>query len=125
VYHAGALLAAEQQDRRFLVVHWRFLQAKRELIIPSPVLARVWRGGGRQAALAKVLKPCFIEPTSEATAHNAGVLLGLSRTSDAVDAIVVATAIAYDATIVTTDPDDIKLLWGASGTKGKLALIAV
>lgn len=118
-------MAAERNDRRFLSLHLRFLQAKRELIVPSPVLAQVWRGGGRQASLAKVFKSCFIEPTSEAAARNAGVILGLSQTSDAVDAIVVATAIAYNAAVVTTDPDDIGLLWGASGTKRKLAMIAL
>jgi predicted nucleic acid-binding protein len=125
VYDTGALLAAERNDRRFLVVHWRFLEKKRELILPSPVLAQAWRGGSRQATLGRVLKSCAVEPTSEATARNAGVILGLSRTSDAIDAIVVATAIAYNATIVTTDPDDIGLLWGASGTKRKLALISL
>jgi hypothetical protein len=125
VYDAGALMAAERDDRRFLITHRRLLQAGREPVVPSPVLTQVWRGGNRQATLSRVLKWSVIEPTSEDTARNAGVILGLSRTSDAVDAIVVATAIAYDATIVTTDPDDLSLLWGASGTKQKLALITL
>ena len=43
----------------------------------------------------------------ETLAKQAGVLLGLSRTTDAVDAIVVATAVALRAAIVTSDVGDI------------------
>jgi predicted nucleic acid-binding protein len=118
-------MAAERHDRKFRSVHARFLQDKRELIVPSPVLTQIWRGGNRQARLGRMLKSCVIEPTAEVTARNAGVLLGLSRTSDAIDAIVVVTAIAYGGTIVTSDPDDLGLLWGASGSKRKLQLITV
>jgi len=59
------------------------------------------------------------------TARNAGVILGRSRSSDAVDAIVVATALVRDALIVTSDPDEIALMWGMSGTVLKLAVLVV
>jgi predicted nucleic acid-binding protein len=123
VYDAGALLAAERDDRRFMAVHMRFLRAERMLVVPSPVLTQSWRGGARQASLARVLRACLIEPTSEVIARNAGVLLGRSRTSDAVDAIVVATAINHGALIVTRDPDDLNLLWESAGTATKPAVI--
>jgi predicted nucleic acid-binding protein len=125
VYDSGALLALERHDHRMRSLHLRFLEAERDVVVPSPVLTQVWRGGARQARLGKALKWCLIEPTSEVTARNAGVLLGHSKTSDAVDAIVVVTAIDYRATIVTTDPGDLGLLWGASGTKRKPALITL
>lgn len=75
--------------------------------------------------LVKALRGCFVEATSEVVARNAGVILGRARCSDAVDAIVVATALAHDALIVTSDPDDIGLLWGASGIASKPPSILV
>jgi len=125
VYDTGALLAADRGDDRFQVLHLCCLRQDVTPVVPAPVLAQVWRGGTRQARLSKALQGCTVEPTSEVTARNAGVLLGRGRSSDAVDAIVVATALAHDALIVTSDPQDIALLWGASGTRSKLAVLAV
>ena len=119
VYDAGALLAAERNDRGFLSVHLTFVRQERMIVVPSPVLTEAWRGGGRQATLGRLLKACVIEPTSEVTARNAGVILGRGRSSDAVDAIVVATALTYDALIETSDPEDMALLWGAAGVSSK------
>lgn len=119
VYDAGALLAAERNDRDFLASHLTFMRQERNIVVPSPVLAQVWRGGGRQVTIGRLLTACVIEPTSERTARNAGVILGRARASDAVDAIVVATALAYDALIVSSDPGDMALLWGASGISSK------
>ncbi|MGH8907039.1 MAG: hypothetical protein ACRD0K_11095 [Egibacteraceae bacterium] len=49
-------------------------------------------------------------------AKKAGVLLGRARCSDAVDAIVVASAIAHEALIAASDPDDLCALWDAAQT---------
>ena len=56
----------------------------------------------------RVLKAvdAFVE-TSLAVAMRAGVLLGRTSTTDAVDAIVVAEATMSPATILTSDPDDV------------------
>jgi predicted nucleic acid-binding protein len=114
VYDAGALLAAERNDRRFLVVHKMALLAGRHVLVPAPVLAQAWRGSARQAGLSRVLKGCEILPTDEDIAKRAGELLGLSRTSDAVDAIVVAVAVKLAATVVTSDPKDLQVLGDAA-----------
>jgi len=119
VYDAGALLAADRNDREFLAAHLLFVRQDRAIVVPSPVLAQVWRGGGRQASLSRLLRACVVEPTREAIARNAGVILGRARLSDAVDGIVVATALKFDALIVTSDPGDMTLLWGASGVTSK------
>lgn len=58
----------------------------------------------------------MVSPTAEHDARSAGVLLGSSRTSDAVDAIVVATALPLDAIVVTSDPDDLDLIWRSAET---------
>jgi PIN domain len=125
VYDTGALLAADRHDDRFQILHTYCLRHEISPIVPAPVLTQAWRGGTRQARLSKVLRGCGVEPTSEVIARNAGVILGRANATDAVDAIVIATAIAHDALIVTSDPDDISLLWGASGTSSKLAILAV
>ena len=124
VYDTGALLAAERDDRRFRLAHRRFLDQQRQIIVPAPVLTQAWRGGGRQALLSRILRSCVVEPTTESLARYAGLLLGQSKTSDAVDAIVVASALPRDGLIVTSDPNDLSLLWNSAET-GKLPSILV
>jgi predicted nucleic acid-binding protein len=101
VYDAGALIAAERDDQTFGVRHARALHRERRPIVATPVLTQVWRGGARQLRLSMVLRGCDIEPTSEDAARFAGVLLHRSGIADAVDAIVVATAAAYEALVIT------------------------
>jgi hypothetical protein len=125
VYDAGALLAAEANDRRFRLAHRQMLDEARRIIVPAPVLTQVWRGGARQALLARVLRSCKVEPTTEQVARHGGVLLGKTRTSDAVDAIVVASALPRDALIVTSDPDDLSLLWLAAETGKRPKILVV
>ena len=52
----------------------------------------------------------------ESEAHEAGRLLGLTRTADVVDAVVVTTALRQKAMILTGDRDDMeRLVVRASG----------
>jgi len=125
VYDAGALVAAEANDRRFRIAHQQMLNEARRIIVPAPVLTQVWRGGARQAMLTRILRSCVVEPTDERVARAGGVLLAKSRTSDAVDAIVVATALPRDALIVTSDPDDLSLLWHAAETGKRPKILVV
>ena len=126
VYDAGALLAAERNDRRFLARHSRLVQHEDRLLVPTPVLTQVWRGGQRQVTLTRTLRACDVVATTEAVARFAGVLLARSRTADAVDAIVAATALAERAAlVVTSDPDDLRLLLGDPTTRGKPGLLVV
>lgn len=61
----------------------------------------------------------------EAITKYAGVLLGCSRTSDAVDAIVVAAALTHRAAIVTSDPDDLGCLLDAARVLFRPSLMVV
>jgi predicted nucleic acid-binding protein len=114
VLDTGVLIDAESRSK----VSWsiqRRAGGSRELIITTPVLTQVWRSGPRQAALCRFLKGCVLDSPSEATAKRAGELLGRTGTSDAVDALVVATAIEMDAaTIFTSDPGDLQALLDVS-----------
>jgi predicted nucleic acid-binding protein len=114
VYDAGALLAAERGDDRMRALHRRFLLHGISPDVPSPVLTQAWRDGSRQVGLTRLLKGCAVLPTDEDVAKHAGVLLGMSRTCDAVDAIVVATAMKYAATVVTSDPKDLQQISDAA-----------
>ena len=114
VYDAGALLAAERGDDRLRALHRRFLLQGISPCVPTPVLAQAWRDGSRQVGLTRVLKGCAVLPTDEDVAKQAGVLLGRSRTADAVDAIVVATAMKLTATVVTSGPKDLRVLSDAA-----------
>jgi PIN domain len=125
VYDTGALVAAERGDRRFRAIHERYLALRREIIVPAPVLTQAWRDGGRQVRLSRLLRGCLVEPTSVDTAKAAGALLGRSRTADAVDAIVVATALTWHATIVTSDPDDLAHLGDVAASRRPVVLITV
>lgn len=123
VYDAGALVAAERHDRKFLALHKAALLAGRHVVVPAPVLTQAWRGGPRQAGLATVLSGCAVLTTEEDIARRAGVLLGLSGTDDAVDAIVVATAAKLGASVVTSDPKDLQTLGEAAAFR--LGLVVV
>jgi predicted nucleic acid-binding protein len=95
---------------------------RRLIVVPTPVLTQVWRGWPAQARLAKLLGGTRMLPPDESLARQAGVLLGLSKTSDAVDAIVVATAIALRAAIMTSDVGDITRLADCADTDFAIAI---
>ncbi|RZU17272.1 hypothetical protein EV567_3710 [Streptomyces sp. BK239] len=64
-----------------------------------------------------MLKGCDIRPDDERTGRAAGITCTASGTADVVDAIVVATAVQYQAAVVTSDPDDLNHLAESIGVK--------
>lgn len=113
VYDTGALVAADRGKRPFFALHDAYLADARQLFVPSPVLTQAWRNGSRQVRLARALRGCTIQPTSESIARQAGELLGRAGLSEAVDAIVMITALRLNAHVVTSDPDDLGMLMDA------------
>lgn len=86
-----------------------------ELRCTGVVIAEAWRDArGRQANLARLLRSVDVRPVDQRLGRMAGVLLGRSGVSDAVDATVVAIAAQGDR-ILTSDPADIRKLVDASG----------
>ena len=82
---------------------------------PAPVLAELYRGKGRDAALDHLLngRGVGVIDLTRDMAKQAGHILARARLSSAhaVDAFVVATALSFTtAVIATSDPDDIGLL---------------
>lgn len=113
VLDAGALIAVERRDEYVRALLDRALGEGRELIVPAPVVAEVWRGGaGRQALLSRFLiegveeGDLIIEAMDFVVALEIGILLARANVSVA-DAAVVRAAQRWQATAVTSDPDDI------------------
>ncbi|MFN7931893.1 MAG: hypothetical protein U0R19_01125 [Bryobacteraceae bacterium] len=114
VYDAGVLVAADRGDRHVWLKHRARLMQKTVPLVPAPVVAQVSRSP-RQALLRRFLAGCHIAAMGEWEAHEAGRLLGQSRTTDVVDASVVAVAIRYRAIIVTGDVKDMDRLAAVAG----------
>jgi predicted nucleic acid-binding protein len=122
VYDAAVLVAADRNNRRAWAEHKARLELGIVPSVPAPVVAQVSRSP-QQAQLRRFLTGCVVVPFGESEAHEAGRLLGKTRTVDVVDAAVVAVALRKKAMILTSDPDDIRRLVRASG--GGVAVVGV
>jgi hypothetical protein len=114
VYDAAVLVAADRNERRTWAEHKARLEFGVIPLVPAPVVAQVSRSP-RQAQLRRFLTGCAVVPLGESEAHEAGRLLGLTRTTDVVDAVVVTTALRQKAMILTGDRVDMERLVRASG----------
>lgn len=106
ILDAGALIAVSRNDRamiaRLLVVE----QEDEEVSTHPMVIAQVWRDGGRQALLARLLRGVQIVDLDEDLGRRCGELLGKAGTTDPIDAAVVLIA-SDGESVATSDPDDI------------------
>jgi hypothetical protein len=110
---AGALIALERGDELVRALLQRaVVDSEATLHIPAGVLAQVCRDPRRQTRLARLLKHDHtnVVPLDHATARVVGLLLGLRRCSDAIDASVVVCARRHRQGVVTSDPDDLRRL---------------
>jgi hypothetical protein len=109
IVDAGGLIAAERGDRNLAAV--TPMDEDTDLIVPTLVLAQVWRGGRRQARLAHYLNGCEIVGVPADAGKRLGTLFGASDTCDVVDATVVDVARSHRASgIITSDPNDLRKL---------------
>jgi hypothetical protein len=116
-YDTGALVAADHNDRRMWALHAGFLAAEVSPTVPSPVLAEAWRGGPRQASLARFLALCSIEPMSEQQAKAVGVLASKARHDDIIDVTVVEGAIRRHDAVITSNYTHIRKITDAVRTR--------
>jgi predicted nucleic acid-binding protein len=114
VYDAAVLVAADRNERRAWAEHKARLEFGVIPLVPAPVVAQVSRSS-QQAQLRRFLTGCVVVPLNESEAHEAGRLLGLTKTADVVDAVVVTTALRQKAMILTGDRADMERLVRASG----------
>ncbi len=108
-YGTGALIAGERNDRHMWSLHAGFLMEEVVPVVGAPVLAEAWRGGLRQASLARMLVGCDVEDMTTARARKVGELAGRCGIDDIVDVAVVEGAHRRgDGVVVTSNPSDIR-----------------
>jgi hypothetical protein len=118
VLDAGGLVAIERDDRELWSALKRAALATESVVVPSTALAQVWRGGPRQARLARVLQHCVVADF-DALAREVGVLCGVANTRDICDAHVALVASRQATTLYTSDPDDMRKLLKAVGPSAR------
>ncbi|MGH9172603.1 MAG: hypothetical protein ACRD0Z_17350 [Acidimicrobiales bacterium] len=72
-----------------------------EQVVPV-VLAERWRGGARQASLARMVAGCDVEEMSADQARRVGQLVGRSGHDDVADVTVVEGAVRTGGDVVVT-----------------------
>ena len=115
VLDTGALIALSRRSPKVWELLDRAQRSRADVLVPAGTLVESLRGGPRDALINQLLNQPHTQVTvhDEERARRAGRLLDSARTSDAIDALVVAEALRYDeVTVATSDPDDIADLIG-------------
>lgn len=105
----GALIGIERRSARVAALLVAAGRRDWPIVVPVGAVGQAWRGGARQALLARFLSTpqVTIVPMDEHTGFAAGVLCGRSGHSDVIDASVVLCAIRRGHAVVTSDPEDL------------------
>jgi predicted nucleic acid-binding protein len=122
-YDTGALVAAERNNRQMWELHAGLVAEEVVPVVPAPVLAQAWRGGARQAGLARLLRMCDVEPMTEELAQRVGCLVSDSGHGDIVDVAVAEGAIRRGDGVVTSDAGHIRKIAEAAGSTLRIASI--
>lgn len=118
VLDAGAFIALERGSspaRGFVLLADRGHLA---LATSAAVVAQVWRGGNRQARLARLLASDLVTELAldtEASRRIAVLAAAAPGARDVVDGHVAVIALDRDAVVLTSDPEDIAR-WGVPAT---------
>ena len=109
VLDAGALVAIDKRDRTVGAM-LRVLQRDEVPVTTSGgVVAQVWRDGGRQANLARILSGVEVEAIDDLTGRRVGELLRQNQSDDLVDAHI-ALLVQPGDQVLTSDEPDIRAL---------------
>ncbi|MGH9920338.1 MAG: PIN domain-containing protein [Nitrososphaerales archaeon] len=108
----GGLIAVDRNDRRVLVLLARARETGNRVTVPTTALAQAIRQPERQARLSRLVRQptTDVVPLDRVDATNVGRLLAASGTADIVDAHVVICARRTQQQVVTSDPDDLRVL---------------
>ncbi|MGH9122446.1 MAG: twitching motility protein PilT [Acidimicrobiales bacterium] len=111
---AAAFVALERNERA-MWVRLKGLERSGEVpVTHGGIVGQVWRGGPRQARLARVLAGTDVRPLDRDLGRAAGELLGRSGTADVIDAALALLATDGDE-ILTADLDDFEILMASTG----------
>ncbi len=122
VLDAGALIAIERGDQDMAGRLRLARQRGQDVVTHGGVVGQVWRGGARQARLARALRGIEVVPLDEAMGRRAGSLLAAADGTDVIDAAVVLLASDHDE-ITTSDPEDLLPLVVLTGAHVELRVV--
>lgn len=111
-FDAGALIALERGNARMVALLQLLARRGGSIRVPAGVAGQAWRGGARQAVLARLLASPEVQVPSLdlAMAQASGELCAATGTSDVIDASVVLVAREHGDAIVTSDVEDLRRL---------------
>lgn len=115
LYGAGALIAADRDDRSIWTFHIRLVKRHETPVTTAGVVAQVSRST-RQVLLRRFLEGCELVDLRASDAHFVGQLLARTNTSDIVDAHVALVASSRRLAVLTSDVVDLRRLAGATET---------
>jgi hypothetical protein len=122
VYDAGALIAADKNQRLFLRAHDLLIHDGVRPLLPAPVLSQVWLSGGKHAILHRVVSGCTVIPFTAQDAPEVARLCRKAGSTDVVDGFVAFTALRNgSAPVITSDIDVIAAL--LSGEPGATRIV--
>lgn len=109
---AGALIALDRDDRRVVVLLARAAEANVRVTVPATALAQAIRRPESQVRLARLIRQPLTDVVGldRVDATNVGRLLAASGSRDIADAHVVICARRAGQRVVTSDPDDLRML---------------
>ncbi len=112
VLDSDGLSKAADGDPRAVAWIARARELRLPLVVNAVTLTETLRGVGRDARVHLLTKNARVEPVDAELAAEAGRLLGRTKRSDTVDALVATTAIrlAQATIILTSDPHDLTAL---------------
>ena len=100
------------EDGRAVEVH-----DDREAPLFAPVVAQTWRGGSRQALLARLLFGCHVEALDHHQARSVGALAARAAATDIIDVTVVEGALRRGDLVVSSDSRDLELIASSVGRR--------
>jgi hypothetical protein len=112
ILDAGALIALERNDRAMWAALKLAALSGEDVVVPTTVLAQVWRGRASQALLSQALQHCVLE-SFDKVAKAVGELCGRAGTTDICDAHVAIAATVAGGTLHTGDAKDLRRLIAA------------
>jgi rRNA-processing protein FCF1 len=112
VLDAGALIAFEKQSAKMRAIVREAASQRMSILIPAPVLARVWRKPAEQVLLRALAYSRFSQVIAldGALAEAVGTLCARTKTRDTTDACVAIIARQRNALVLTSDPEDLERL---------------
>ena len=111
VLDAGAFVALDRGNRRLKALIDEARHAGAPLATSAGVVAQVWRGGvHKQVPIAFLLRRTDVVDLTAAQARVVGTILGISGTSDPVDAHIAMIARTRGWPVVTSDAGDLSAI---------------